>query len=263
MTLEEAKEKYPEIPVGHAKDLRGQTFGGLTPLWRINKVNAKGEAYWLCRCICGNYTIIIGKNMRQGHSLSCGCRTISHPEKTQKLGCAPGGLYKDLSGQKFNHLLVLEATSQRRRNEVVWKCRCDCGEITYVSTDPLKSGRVQSCGCLAISAGENKIAHLLLNAKMDYSKQQTFQSCRSLQTQALLRYDFFVNNNYLIEYDGEQHFKENTFFRDSLKEIQQRDAIKNQWCKDNNIPLIRIPYTHYDDLCIEDLMLETTKFRVV
>lgn len=38
--------------------------------------------------------------------------------------------------------------------------------------------------------------------------------------------------------------------------------IKNQWCKDNNIPLIRIPYTHLDKLIIEDLKLETTTFLV-
>lgn len=48
-----------------------------------------------------------------------------------------------------------------------------------------------------------------------------------------------------------------------FEKTQQRDNYKNQWCKDNNIPLIRIPYIHYDDLCIEDLMLETTKFRIV
>jgi len=38
--------------------------------------------------------------------------------------------------------------------------------------------------------------------------------------------------------------------------------IKNQWCKENNIPLIRIPYTHLKDLQIKDLMLETTKFLI-
>ena len=34
------------------------------------------------------------------------------------------------------------------------------------------------------------------------------------------------------------------------------------WCKDNNIPLIRIPYTHYKELKIEDLLLETSKFKI-
>jgi len=38
--------------------------------------------------------------------------------------------------------------------------------------------------------------------------------------------------------------------------------IKNQWCKNNNIPLIRIPYTHLEDLRLEDLLLETSQFII-
>ena len=87
-----------------------------------------------------------------------------------------------------------------------------------------------------------------------------------------LRIDFIIfndNNNieYAIEYDGEQHFsyKNNgTFCRneEDLKDIQKRDMDKNQWCKDNNIPLIRIPYWHLENLCIEDLLPETSKYIV-
>jgi len=38
--------------------------------------------------------------------------------------------------------------------------------------------------------------------------------------------------------------------------------IKNTYCKEHNIPLIRIPYTHYNDLCIEDLLLETSNYII-
>lgn len=38
--------------------------------------------------------------------------------------------------------------------------------------------------------------------------------------------------------------------------VLKRDAIKNQWCKDNNIPLIRIPYTRLNNLSIKDLILK-------
>ena len=40
------------------------------------------------------------------------------------------------------------------------------------------------------------------------------------------------------------------------------DKAKNEWCKENNIPLIRIKYDKYDTLSIEDLLLETSKFIV-
>ena len=42
----------------------------------------------------------------------------------------------------------------------------------------------------------------------------------------------------------------------------ERDLIKNQWCRENDIPLIRIPYTHLTQLCIEDLLLETSQFLI-
>ena len=79
---------------------------------------------------------------------------------------------------------------------------------------------------------------------------------------------FFINNNYIIEYDGEQHFIEESFGdskisgKEKLIKQKQYDAIKNEYCFSHNIPLIRIPYTHYKDIVIEDLQLETTKFLV-
>lgn len=49
---------------------------------------------------------------------------------------------------------------------------------------------------------------------------------------------------------------------EKLKENQIRDKIKNEWCKKNNIPLIRIPYTELDFLTLKDLNIETTKFLI-
>lgn len=76
------------------------------------------------------------------------------------------------------------------------------------------------------------------------------------------RFDFYIDNKYLIEFDGIQHFKEGHGWnnRSNLTQIQERDMIKNQWCKDNNIPLIRIPYWHLNNLKIEDLIPETSEF---
>ena len=43
--------------------------------------------------------------------------------------------------------------------------------------------------------------------------------------------------------------------------IHQNDRIKDEWCKNNHIPLIRIKYTKYNTLCIEDLLLEEEKWH--
>ena len=31
------------------------------------------------------------------------------------------------------------------------------------------------------------------------------------------------------------------------------DTVKNQWCIDNNIPLVRVPYYDFDKLTIENM----------
>lgn len=52
-----------------------------------------------------------------------------------------------MKGKKFNRLLVIEAEPNRNGRKY-WKCECDCGNITSVRDDSLKSGKVRSCGCL-------------------------------------------------------------------------------------------------------------------
>ena len=63
--------------------------------------------------------------------------------------------------------------------------------------------------------------------------------------------------------DFNLEFQLHNFNKENHEKIKIRDAIKNQWCKENNIPLIRIPYTHFNNLCIEDLLLETSNYVVV
>ena len=59
-----------------------------------------------------------------------------------------------------------------------------------------------------------------------------------------------INEELLIEYDGIQHYEAVEIFGGipAFKKRQKRDQIKNQYCKDNNIKLIRIPYWDYDNI---------------
>lgn len=57
----------------------------------------------------------------------------------------------------------------------------------------------------------------------------------------------------ITHFGGEERFKKQ----------QINDAFKNSWCEKNNIPIIRIPYTHLKNLCIEDLLLETSNFILI
>jgi len=56
----------------------------------------------------------------------------------------------ELSGKKFNRLLVIEETDIRRGGSIVWKCLCDCGNESLVSSKHLVKFKTQSCGCLGL-----------------------------------------------------------------------------------------------------------------
>lgn len=228
-------------------DLTGQHFGILVALEPTNQ-RYNSSVVWKCQCDCGNITYVRSNSLLSGSTISCGCLS--------KL---------DLTGKRFGKLIALEPTNDRRSGYIVWKCQCDCGNVAYVESRQLIKGKTNSCGCLT-SKGEMIITNILQRNNIIYKSQKTFESCRFDDTGALARFDFYINEEYLIEFDGIQHFEYKNSGWDTeghFEKVQKHDDYKNQWCKDNNIPLIRIPYTKLDTLCIEDLMLETTQFRVV
>ena len=122
--------------------------------------------------------------------------------------------------------------------------------------------RKYSCGCIQGSAGEQRIHHHLFNRNIKFEREKTFNNCLNPNTNMHLRFDFYLPDyNCCIEYDGEQHFKESSMCGDSLEDRQIRDQIKTQYCKDNGIKLIRIPYTKYDNIetILDKELLQLTK----
>lgn len=57
---------------------------------------------------------------------------------------------KDLSGQRFGRLTVIERAGSDKYKHVIWKCRCDCGEVRAVCSGNLLRGLTKSCGCLKV-----------------------------------------------------------------------------------------------------------------
>ena len=242
--------------MGAALNLIGQKFGRLTVIGKCDYKINKG-AVWLCQCECGNTKEVTGKSLKSGTCKSCGClkKETDH---------APKGNIIDLIGQKFNHLTVIDRAGSDHRGEALWKCECDCSSHTQiiVLSSNLRTGHTQSCGCERRSHGEIAVEKLLIENNIPY--QQEYVAFK-FANNSNAKFDFFINNKYFIEYDGETHYKFNLHGwhnEEQLKAQQERDMIKNQWCKDNNIPLIRIPYTHLKELCIDDLLLETSNFIV-
>lgn len=245
--------------LGRGKDLRGQKSGMLIPLYPLKERKNKG-IIWHCKCDCGNECDVNARHLDGKHTCSCGClqkEKVSQQGKNKKL---------DLLGQTFGWLNVIEETNQRKYGgQVVWKCKCQCGNICFVSSSNLTRGCTKSCGCVK-SRGETIIKNILSQNNINFEVQKTFDTCRFLDTGMPAYFDFYLPDyNVLIEYNGIQHFETrgnswNT--TENLLKTKKRDQIKNEWCKNNNIPLIRIPYTHLKNISLKDLLLDTSDFLI-
>lgn len=53
----------------------------------------------------------------------------------------------DLTGLRFGHLVVLRELQERRKNQILWECLCDCGATSTPSGNALRNGLAKSCGC--------------------------------------------------------------------------------------------------------------------
>lgn len=77
----------------------------------------------------------------------------------------------ELSGKKFGKLTVLEKTDEKRNGNIIWKCKCECGSLTYVKASNLKSGNTTSCGrCLSNQDLEGQRFGRLVVNNMAYRK---------------------------------------------------------------------------------------------
>ena len=209
-------------------------FGRVLVLEEVGYNSLRHDTEWKCQCDCGTIFITGGNGLRSGKCTSCGCYCKERIRETHKI---------NMIGAKFGKLTVLEEAEKQGR-KIRYKCRCECGNITTV-------------------IGEDLISQLLRNNNILFETEKTFDNCRFPDTNYHARFDFWVNNSYLIEFDGVQHFNiPNKWDSKENYEIRKRrDDFKTEWCKKNNIPLIRIPYTQLSYLTLQDLLLESSNFK--
>ena len=248
-------------------DLTNQQFGRWTVLERDLKHYPDKKVRWICQCSCGNIKTVTGETLRRGQSKSCGClqKEIAAKLATNR---TPTN-FINLLNQQFGDLLVINQTDERTKNgNIIWECQCSCGNKIKVNSALLRSNKKTHCGCKQISSkGEEKIKQILQENNIEYIYQYTNHTCKYPDSNTVARFDFFINNSYIIEYDGDLHFQESIGYgwntEEKYKYTKNHDNYKNEWCKKNNIPLIRIPYTHYFQISLQDLLIETSKFIVI
>ena len=117
-------------------DITGMRSGKVTALYRTDK-KKRGSYLWMCQCDCGKQFLVESYKIKSHNIKSCGC------DRHTKL-------IKDLTGMRFGRLIALENTGQKSNTCYIWKCQCDCGNITYVTSNSLLSHNTKSCGCQKI-----------------------------------------------------------------------------------------------------------------
>lgn len=119
------------------KDLTGRTFGELTVICRAEHQRKNGGIWWLCKCACGNEYEVAGTLLMTGRRTHCSSR--SHVRNYA---------FTDITGQRFSRLTALYPTSERTGDgNIIWHCRCECGNEIDVSYNWLVHTNLRSCGC--------------------------------------------------------------------------------------------------------------------
>ena len=122
-------------------NMLNQVYGMLTVIAEAPS-DKSGNAMWECRCECGNIKIIQGRHLRSGNTTSCGCKRIKSLIEYNHTRV------KDLTNQKFGKLTALYSIGSNNNKNIIWHCKCECGEECDVASHDLLTGNTKSCGCM-------------------------------------------------------------------------------------------------------------------
>lgn len=281
------EDGYPVYEKGTWKAVPGAQAGAFV----LDKIVGKSGNHniWAGHCLaCGNpYAEKREDNLKIGAeggkvystgrrcngTRSCGCKQ----NKQFKNANTKGIIEEDLSGQVLNGWKLIQKTFCKDSNR---SYKYLCQSVVYpnffdiLSIRHLKDGFVAKAHLAKTSYQEVQYKLLEEKPKLSKNEERIVQMCKNngirgnwqykflnCKDKLPLPFDFLLENKYIVEYDGEQHFYIISLFdknEDSFFVRRAHDLIKNKYCFEHNIPLIRIPYD--TDYTIDDLRLETTRF---
>lgn len=200
-----------------------------------------------------NHTKIRVKHLVCGHVWSVMPKNLLHrsgcPYCANNIKSNTAQFIKKVKSKYGDQYTILD---KYKTNKIKLRVRCNnCGHVWKIKPDNLLNG----CGCpqCASSKGEKYVLKALTKLNIKEVSQKTFKDLKNPKTNYALRFDFYIPDyNMCIEYDGKQHYKPINYFGgiDGYKSRKYRDQLKNQYCKEHNIKLLRIPYTYntYDKI---------------
>ena len=142
---------------------------------------------------------------------------------------------------KYNYKNVEYKTNQTK---VVINCPIH-GDFNQIPLSHLQGSGCPNCN---ESKGEKEISKFLDKYDILYYRQHKFNDCKNIFS---LPFDFYIPSvRICIEFDGKQHYEPMSFFGgvESFDKIKINDKIKNDYCEENYINLIRIKYDQIDNI---------------
>lgn len=130
--------------MGRFQNIIGKKYGNLTVVeflrrekWIDSKGKMRYKYYWKCIDNFGNEVVRTGQSLRD---------SVRFPK---------GNNIKDFKGKRIGKLSVLEKVEEkqwidskgRKRKNIYWKCKCDCGNEVIRTEHSLREERTRSCGC--------------------------------------------------------------------------------------------------------------------
>lgn len=212
-------------------------------LWECKKCNETWDAPWMSISQDEGCPYCVGKRVGVKNNL-----LINNPNLCEEWNY-------------INNIYLPDSYTMYSNKKVWWKCK-ECGWEWITSISHRSNGR--GCPKCAESKGEKQLDILLTKYNIPHDKQHSFYNLIGIKG-GLLRFDISVfwdkkqtKLRMLIEYDGIFHY-EKQYEDDGFETLQIHDKLKDEYCKNNNIPLLRIPYWDFDN--IEEILLKELNLK--
>lgn len=163
----------------------GKVFNLLTVIDVIKSetsITGKSKILFTCRCKCGNIKNINYYYVIHSITKSCGC--YSHSDNTNKIN----KLKEDYIGKTINQLTIIDVIKQRGKNnrsEIMFVCKCTCGNIKNIRIAHVLNNKVYSCGCYNCSLYKSRKAIDWYKNNIDVLKGKSVKQIEWLKTQQI------------------------------------------------------------------------------
>lgn len=198
------------------------------------KIIRKGHSFIIDKVY--DYPLPILDNRQKGGNRVKEPMLITHPEISEEWS------------EERNHMKMPSSITRTHMNKFWWRCR-NCKRDIFMSPNSRTRNPNGTCEYCSLSIGAKKIYLELIRIDVNFNMEKSFKGLKGIGGKSL-RFDFEITEGNqtlgLIEFDGGYHDEETNPCADSYKMISTHDHLKNEYCNEMNIPLLRIHHSEID-----------------